>query len=93
MLNDLKELLENALIWLLYKLNKTRLARLDIKDSSLTIGLSKIIPDNGKWYDIRATIQYHIKINENTKKVNIDDLAVFVNDRRKAKSRIKYSIA
>ncbi len=72
----MKNKIINFLIWALCKLDKTKLESLKVEPKEIKLKISKLVPDDGQWHEIGATIICCVKKNEDGTTL-LDDLSVW----------------
>lgn len=78
MKSKIKYIIENICIWLLSKLDITRLTQLTFDDKKFSVSIKKFVPDDGKWHHITVRQAISLKVSPKRKKQTlIDDVAVF----------------
>ena len=81
-LTKMKEAIRDFLYWSLAKIEGQKVERIKV-GQEINFRLSRIIPKNGKWYNIALTAEAWIKLEKGDKKeMLIDNLAIYQNGKK-----------
>ena len=85
MKKQLKQKLEDFLVWALTKVNIQRLKYLTVDDNRIVIGFSDFVKDDGKYHkvSVSASVSFYVKVSPKRKsKGYYNDISVFIDGKK-----------